>query len=202
MARLFNIDPGLLDARHAVLAGNWWAVAIRGILAILLGLAAFFVPGATILSFVLIFAAYSFFDGVASLLLAAWDATHHERWGLLLLNGLIGIAFAAVAMLWPSITVLAFVFLVAFWAIAWGIVMLLVTINLRVSHGRWLLAFAGVVSLLYGLLLCFSPLLGALVLTWWIGAYALVLGITLLAFAFRLARHQPARLRHGQTAPH
>jgi len=195
MASLFFVESDLMESRNAILAGNWWAVAIRGVLAILFGVAAFVIPGATILVLVLIFGAYSFCDGVASIALAAWGASHHERWGLLLLNGIIGIAFGLVAFLWPGITVLAFVFLAAAWGFAWGAVMLAVAAGLKISHGRWFLVFAGVISLIYAALLCLSPLIGALVLTWLIGAYALILGGTLLALAYRLASHRPERLR-------
>jgi uncharacterized membrane protein HdeD (DUF308 family) len=202
MASLFYLETGLMESRNAILAGNWWAVAIRGVLAILFGIAAFAIPGATILALVFIFGAYSFFDGVASIILAAWDAEHHERWGVLLLHGIAGIAFGLVAFLWPGITVLAFVFLVAAWAITWGVIMLIVATNLKISHGRWFLVFAGLLSLVYGVLLCLSPLMGALVVTWWIGAYALVIGATLLVLAFRLAGHKPERMKRTQVSSH
>src|SRR5689334_1068522 len=48
----------------AILARNWWAIAIRGALGILFGLVALFLPGATMLSLVLLFAAYMLVDGV------------------------------------------------------------------------------------------------------------------------------------------
>ena len=83
---------------------------------------------------------------------------------------LLGIAVGVLAALWPGINVLAFVFMIAAWALLSGGLMLGAAIGLKVSHGRWLLVFGAIVSLLYGLRLFAAPLIGALVLTWWVGA--------------------------------
>src|SRR5690349_4608338 len=106
MALFKTFDPGLLDGRNAVLADNWWAVALRGVLAILFGIAAFALPAATMLALVIFFAAYSLLDGILSIILAVRGARKGERWGLLTLNGVLGIAVSIAAMLWPDITVL------------------------------------------------------------------------------------------------
>lgn len=68
---------------------NWWAIAIRGVLGILFGLLALSLPGATMLSLVLLFAAYAFVDGVFGIIAAVPSARQYERWGLLVLEGLI-----------------------------------------------------------------------------------------------------------------
>jgi uncharacterized membrane protein HdeD (DUF308 family) len=183
-------DPELTSARNAVLADNWWVVALRGALAILFGIAAFAVPAATMLALVFVFAAYSVVDGIFGVVLAARGAGSHERWGLLLFNGLFGIAIGIATAFWPGITVLAFVFMVAAWALVSGGLMMGAAVSLNISHGRWLLVFGAVVSLLYGLLLFSSPLVGALVLTWWVGAHALIFGWTLSVLAFRLRKYR------------
>jgi uncharacterized membrane protein HdeD (DUF308 family) len=170
----------------AMLARNWWAIGIRGVVGILFGLVALFLPGATMLSLVLVFAAYAFVDGVFGIISAMRAARQRERWGLLLLEGVVDIAVAAIAVLWPGITVVAFVLLVAFWAILTGALMLAAAFRLEIEDGRWWLVFGGVVSLLYGALLIVAPMIGAVVLTWWLGAYALVFGVSLLVLAFRL----------------
>jgi uncharacterized membrane protein HdeD (DUF308 family) len=182
--------PELTSARNAVLADNWWVVALRGVLAILFGIAAFAMPAATMLALVLFFAAYSLVDGILSIVLAVRGARKGERWGLLLLNGVLGIGIGIGAALLPGITVLAFVFMIAAWALITGALMLGAAINLKVSHGRWLLVFGAIVSLIYGVLLFISPLIGALVLTWWVGAQALVFGVILIMLAFKLRQHR------------
>ncbi len=84
--------------------------------------------------------------------------------------------------------------LVAAWAIVSGGLVLAAAFRLNIEHGRWWLVLGGAVSVAYGVLLIMAPLIGALVLTWWFGAYALVFGIALLILAFRLkARLDPRR---------
>jgi uncharacterized membrane protein HdeD (DUF308 family) len=170
----------------STLARNWWAFAIRGVLGILFGIVAFALPGVTMLSLVIVFAAYAITDGVFAIVAAVRAANHHERWTLFLLEGVIGIAAGVLAFLWPTLTVVVFVTLVAFWALLTGGLMLAAAFRLHANHGRWWFVLGGVASIIYGALLLIAPVIGALVLTWWIGAYAFVFGIAMLVGAFRL----------------
>jgi uncharacterized membrane protein HdeD (DUF308 family) len=170
----------------ALLAQNWWAMALRGVFAILFGLVALFVTGPTILSLVLFFSAYMLVDGVFGIVAAVRAARQGERWGLLVLEGLANIAVGAIAFLMPGLTVIAFVLLLAAWSLVSGGLMLAAAFRLSKEHGRWWLALAGVVSIVFGVSLVIAPVIGAVVLTWWLGAYALAFGIALLVLAFRL----------------
>ena len=170
----------------ALLAQNWWAVALRGVFAILFGLIALFVTGATILSLVLFFSAYMLVDGVFGIIAAVRAARQGERWGLLVLEGILNIAVGVIAFLMPGLTVIAFVLLLAAWSLVSGGLMLGAAFRLSKDHGRWWLALAGIVSIVFGVLLAIAPVIGAVVLTWWLGAYALAFGIALLVLAFRL----------------
>jgi uncharacterized membrane protein HdeD (DUF308 family) len=178
------------DAMVGVLARNWWAVAIRGVLAVLFGIIALFLPGPTMLSLVLVFAAYCLIDGVFGIISAVRAARAGERWGSLVFEGIVDLAAAAVALLWPGITVLVFVLLVAAWAIVTGVLELVAAFRLHSGDGRGWLMLGGVVSLIYGGVLMIAPMIGAVVLTWWIGAYALVFGVSLLVLAVRLRNRQ------------
>jgi uncharacterized membrane protein HdeD (DUF308 family) len=201
MALFENVKPDLVTSRNAVLADNWWAVALRGLFAILFGIIAFAMPGAAMLALALIFGAYSIADGLFNIVLAVRGARKHERWGLLLVNGLLGILIGVIAAIWPGITVLAFVFMVGAWALLSGGLMFGAALGMKISHGRWWLVFGAIISMIYGLLLFASPLIGALVLTWWVGAYALVFGVTLIVLAFRLRRHRGERIPGAVAAP-
>ncbi len=170
----------------SVLIQNWWAFVIRGVLAVVFGLIALFEPGVTMLSLVLVFAAYAVADGVFAIVSAVRAAKAHERWGWLALEGVVDIAAGAVAVAMPGITVVFFVWLLAVWAIVTGICMLAVAFKIDTDHGRWWLVLGGLASTVYGLMLVAAPMIGALVLTWWIGAYALVFGVAMLIAAFRL----------------
>lgn len=192
MARFEPLAP--VDARGVILIDHWWALAMRGLLAIAFGITAFVMPGVTMLALVFVFAVYSIADGSFIIVLAARLARRHMRWGLLLLNGLFGIGLGVVALWWPGVTILAFVFMLAAWAVVSGSLMLGLAFSLPIRHGRALLVFAGGLSLLYGVLLFVSPLVGALVLTWWLGAYALIFGAALLAFAWQLRQKRTHRI--------
>ena len=174
------------DLLVALLARNWWAIGLRGVLAIAFGLIALFLPGATMLSLVIVFAIYAFVDGVFGIVSAARAAQAGQRWGLLVFEGLINIAVAVIAVLWPGITVVAFVLLVAVWAILTGALELAAAFWLGTEDGRWWLVVGGLVSLVYGALLVIAPMIGAVVLTWWLGAYALIFGVSLVVLALKL----------------
>jgi uncharacterized membrane protein HdeD (DUF308 family) len=181
----------------SVLAQNWWAFVARGLLAILFGLVAFFVPGATMLSLVFLFAVYTLADGIFAVISAVRAAKKSERWGPLALEGVVDILASIAAVLMPGLTVVVFVLLVAAWAVITGGLMLSASFKLDAEHGRWWLALGGFASLVYGAALIVAPMLGALVLTWWIGAYALIFGVAMLALAVRLrARFKASPLGH------
>jgi len=181
--------PGSFDrtqAMSALLAQNWWAIALRGVFAIVFALIAFFWPGATILSFVLFFSAYMLVDGVFGIVAGVRAASNHQRWGLLVVEGILNILVGIVAFLMPGLTVVFFVTLMAVWSLITGIVMIVAAFKLNPAFGRGWLIFSGIVSVLFGVALLIAPLVGAVVLTWWLGAYALAFGISLLVLAFKL----------------
>ena len=168
-----------------VLAKDWWLLALRGLLGVIFGVVALIMPVATILALVLLFSAYMLVDGCFALYTAVRAMRRRDSWGMPLIQGIANIATAAIAFLWPGITVLAFVVLLSAWAIVSGCLMIMATYNVE-GHGRGWLAFGGIISLLYGFLMILAPLIGAVVLTWWLGAYSLVLGVAMIVLAFRL----------------
>ena len=113
--------PAVSDAMSAQLARNWWAIALRGAFAILFGIAALLLPAVTLAALVLLFAAYMLADGVLAIIAAVGAARRHERWGWLAFEGIADLIAGAIAFFWPLITVLAFVFLMAIWAIVTGV---------------------------------------------------------------------------------
>ncbi|MDP4021562.1 HdeD family acid-resistance protein [Methylobacterium sp. NEAU 140] len=180
-----------LDAMSAALARNWWLVVLRGVLGILFGILAFAAPAAFVLSLVLFFAAYMLVDGVFTVIAAIRAAQRHERWGFLLLEGIVDIVVGVAAVLVPTAAVWAFVLLLATWALVTGGLMIAAAFRLHLHYGRWWLVLGGVVSILFGLALLINPGMSALVLTWWIGSYAFAFGVLLLILGFQL------RGRHG-----
>jgi uncharacterized membrane protein HdeD (DUF308 family) len=189
-------SPFDVDHVSADLARNWWVVALRGGAGILFGIIALVMPGATMLSLVLVFAAYLLVDGVLGIVSAVRAARQHNKWGWLTFDGIVNIVTAVLMVLWPAAAVITFVLLVAAWALLSGGLMLGAAFRLRRDYGRGWLIFGGIVSIIYGVLLIVAPVIGALVLTWWLGAYALVFGAALLVLGFKLRarRHDRAQV--------
>jgi len=171
-------------------AQHWWAIALRGVFAIVFGILAIVLPGVTLASLVLLFAAYMLVDGVLAIIAGVRAARQHKRWWLLVLEGIADLAAGAIAVAWPLITVVVFVFVLGAWAIVSGGLLWAAAFRLNVAHGRWLMVLGGALSVIWGVLLLFWPIAGAIVLTWWLGGYALLFGGSLIALAFRLRRVQ------------
>jgi uncharacterized membrane protein HdeD (DUF308 family) len=171
----------------SILAKNWWLLVVRGLVAILLAGLAFAWPGITLTALVFLFGGYAFIDGLVSIAAAVRAIDRREHWGWLLVEGVTGIVAAAVTVMWPQITMLALVFVIAMWAILTGAMAIASAIRLRKEiRGEWLMALSGVASIVFGALVLSRPAVGALVLTLWFGAYMLVAGVLLVALGFRL----------------
>ena len=192
----FNSTSGVGSSPSAeTLVQNWWLFTLRGVLGIIFGILALIFPGPTILSLVLLFSAYMLVDGIFGIISAVRAIRRKEdRWGLLIFEGLLDIATGVVAFLWPGLTVVAFVWLIAAWAIVSGGLMTAAGFRLNIEHGRWWLVLGGLLSLAYGVLLIITPLIGAVVFTWWLGAYALVFGVALVIFSLKLRSRQHERV--------
>src|SRR4051812_18340663 len=108
----------------AILVGNWWVLALRGVLAILFALIAFFLPGVTLAVLVLIFGAYAFVDGIFALIAGLRAASHHGRSAPLLIEGVLNLALGILVLLWPGAAVVALIWIIAIWAIATGVLLI------------------------------------------------------------------------------
>lgn len=172
---------------QSTLSKNWWALALRGLVAVLFGLVVVFSPGSSLIVLVLAFGAYAMVDGVLSLI-AGIRGTAGPQW-LLIVEGTVGVLAGVVAFAWPGVTALIVLYIVAFRAILGGIVGVVAAIALRREmEGEWFLVLVGALSIFFGVLLAVLPVAGILSLVWLVGMYAVVVGIALLALASRVRR--------------
>jgi uncharacterized membrane protein HdeD (DUF308 family) len=176
-----------------VLARNWWALLIRGIAAVIFGLLAFFWPGATGFALVLLFGAYAFIDGIFALVSAVRAAQAHERWFAFLAEGIVGLVIAALVVFYPGLAGLSIYFAIAIWAILTGILEIVAAFQLRaLMKNEWMLVLGGILSIVFGVLLFYNPLVGIITVIYLIGFYAILFGIIMIAFSFRLKSHATA----------
>jgi uncharacterized membrane protein HdeD (DUF308 family) len=131
-----------------------------------------------------LFGVFAIVSGISAVA-AAVRSHGAQGWGLLLFEGILGIAAGVVALIWPGITALAFLFLIAAWAILTGILELVAPLAFPMSFGRGLLmALAGIVSIVFGILIAAQPAAGLLTVVWLIGIYAIVFGIMYIVVYF------------------
>jgi uncharacterized membrane protein HdeD (DUF308 family) len=169
------------------LARSWWALLVRGIAALIFGIIALFWPSSAIVALVAVFGAYALVDGIFNLVGAVRAGRAGERWGWLVFEGIVSLLVGILTLFFPAATALALVLYVAAWSLVTGVAEVAAAIRLRKQiQGEWLLALSGVLSIAFGILLFISPLIGAIAIAIWIGAYAVVFGALLIGLSLRL----------------
>jgi uncharacterized membrane protein HdeD (DUF308 family) len=171
-----------------MMARNWWAIVLRGVVAILFGLMAWLWPGVTLGALVLLWGCYAFADGVLAFAGAFSDANRTPWWALVLI-GIVGVGAALFAFVYPGLTAVGLLYLIAFWAMVTGLFAIVAAIELRQEiEGEFWLGLAGALSVLFGAFLIARPGVGALAVVWMIGTYAVVSGVMLVALGLRVRR--------------
>lgn len=183
----------------SLISRDWWIFAVRGIAAILFGIVAFASPGITLTALVLLFGAYAFVDGISLLIaLARGEAGARRHAWAVGIMGVLGIVASVVTIVWPGITALSLLYVVAVWAIGTGVFQTIAAVALRREiEGEFWMGLGGVMSVVFGILLIVSPGTGLLTLVWLLGFWAIVFGASSLGLAYRLrgiaaTQHQPA----------
>src|SRR5687767_13310176 len=103
------------------LVRNWWIVLLRGLAAIAFGVLAFAWPGLTLVSLVALFAIYCVIDGVVSLAAAFGRDEAGRPWAQMVLAGIVSIGAGVAAFLWPGLTAMVLLWIVAAWAVVRGL---------------------------------------------------------------------------------
>jgi uncharacterized membrane protein HdeD (DUF308 family) len=185
-------SEGRYRQRLSRFTANWRAVALRGLVAVLFGLVVLLWPGLILAVLSLFFGLYALVDGAVALVPALRSSDRGARKGLPLAEGAVGVVAGAVALLWPGMTASGLLYVIVGWAVVTGILKILTAIVLRseVEDG-WLLAGGGALSVLFGVIV--AALVGSDLpfLAPFIGVFAIVVGLALIVFAFRMRdRHR------------
>jgi uncharacterized membrane protein HdeD (DUF308 family) len=181
------------------LARNWGWIALRGVAALIFGILTFIEPAISLATLVLLFGAYALANGVLELISAVANRRGEDHWVAMLVGGILSIGAGLVTLFLPGITAIVLLYWIAIWAVVTGVAEIMTAIRLRKEMtGEWMLILAGAFSVVFGVFLFLRPAIGALAVVLWIGAYAVVLGIMLIGFAFRL---RGWKQRSGVAAP-
>ena len=171
-----------------LVARDWWVFAIRGIAALVFGVLAIIWPETTLTVLVFLFGAYVLVDGVSLLvaLVRGEPVARRHAWAVGIM-GVLGIVAGVVTFMWPGLTALSLLYLVAFWAITTGTFQIIAAIQLRreLDNEFWM-ALGGVASIVFGVLLVAFPGEGLISLVWLVGIWAVVFGVSSLSLAYRL----------------
>ena len=160
-------------------------LGIRGLLAGIFGVLVLVWPGISLLALAFVFAAYVFVDGIG-MIASGLDARDDRRWWYVL-AGVVGVIAGIAAAFWPAVTALVLVAWAGAWAVVTGVLEIAAAVRAEGS-GRWLMALAGVISVLAGLFILIWPGIGALALATVLGIYALAAGVSLLWAAWQVRR--------------
>jgi len=167
---------------------------LRGLAALLFGLVVLFWPGVILAVLTLIFGIYALVDGGIVLVPALRTSERGARRWLPLAEGAMGVIAGLLALLWPGLTASALLYVIVAWAVATGILKISTAIVLRseVENG-WLLAGSGALSVLFGAILAALAGRSLPSLAPFIGVFAIVVGLALILFAFRMRDRQRNR---------
>jgi uncharacterized membrane protein HdeD (DUF308 family) len=167
----------------------WWVSVVRGLVAVALGIFAFVWPIATITALVLVFGAVAVADGILAIAAGIAARKLTTDWWVLLVQGFVGIGIGVLTVIYPSITALALVVLVALWAIALGVLQVIAAVKLRRDiSGEWWVGLGGVLGIAFGVLLMMNPVVGGIAVVWLIGVFAMLWGVMLIVAGLDLRR--------------
>ncbi|MEO6758765.1 MAG: HdeD family acid-resistance protein [Saprospiraceae bacterium] len=173
---------------------HWWILVLRGLISILFAVLAFTRPDLTFTALVVLLGAFILLDGIVALVMAVRTRGDHD-WGVVLLEGLLGIALGVATLMKPEMTAALLILFVALWCLITGVFEISTAIRLRKEiTNEWMLGLAGVVSIVLGAIMLFRPNAGAISITWWIGGYALFFGLLLVGLGFKLRAAHHGRL--------
>jgi uncharacterized membrane protein HdeD (DUF308 family) len=171
---------------------RWWSFVLRGLVALIFGIVAIIYPAYVFAFLIYFFAVFAIIIS-ALMLVAGAAAGGGERWPVIGLS-IIGILIGIFALFAPVYFAILIIYLIAFWALITGIGDLVAAFSgVGSGWGRLLLGLLGIVSLIFGILLLFYPLLGGATLVFVLGIYAIVFGILGIIFGFSVRGSMPAQ---------
>ena len=166
---------------------QWWAFVLQGILGIVFGVLVLLFPGAALVTLVALFAAWAVISGVGALAQGLREAQHRGNSWPYFLIGVVAIAAGVLAVFVPASTLLALVVFVGAWQLVTGLTEIYVAYRIRREiDNEWLIAAAGLLRAILGLVFLLMPGLGVVVSLVVIAANAFAFGLLAIVTGLRL----------------
>lgn len=168
----------------------WWVFLLKGLILAVLGIYIFGHPISALVGLALYIGISLLLTGVFQVALSLGTRKISENWGWRLAMGIIDVVFALVLLSNPGITAAVLPFIVGFWTMVYGAMMIADAFQVKKSgESLWWLGLAGgILTLLFGYFIANNLLAGAIAITFWMGLGFLVAGIVTVSISFRLKK--------------
>lgn len=166
----------------------WWTLTLRGILAIIFGIAAVFWPGITIVTLLYLFGAYVLVSGIINIVNGIGGVSKNTSWFLVLLLGLAELGVGVYLLRHPGVTFATLILLIGFILIIRGVFEGVAALVGSSDTNRVLMIFASLVAIAAGIILLFQPASAGVAFVWVLGLYALIVGPLMIALSLDLKK--------------
>lgn len=170
---------------------KWWVLAVNGLIALLLGILIISTPATTLIIIGKYFGLVILVGGLILLFTAFYNIKKEKSYGLILVESVITIILGVLILIYTRKTLEIFVILIGIWAIIIGISQLAILIDKNYSvSGKYVFLFNGLLTVILGVFMLFNPFtMGQFFITL-AGIGAMVFGILLIFFAFKIRERQ------------
>jgi uncharacterized membrane protein HdeD (DUF308 family) len=166
---------------------HWWALTLRGIVAILFGIAAVFWPGLTLVTLLYIFAAWILVDGIVQIVSGIGRLGSNQLGFLSIVIGLIELGVGIYLLRHPGVSFATLILLIGFMLIVDGVIEAVASLTSRDSGNHKTIAvIVSVAAVLAGILILFQPARSGVAFVWILGLYALISGSMMIAMSLEL----------------
>ena len=161
--------------------GNWIVFIVNGLIAILFGLMALFMPQETIISLTMYFGILILLGGLVIFFMSYRNMKAKKTYLLLMAEAILAILIGAVIAFYPKGSLYIFLILVGIWATIMGLLQIIVSVQMKKKvSNHSLFTINGILTLVFGLLLFFDPMGGIKALFMIIGFISLVAGLLMV----------------------
>lgn len=173
---------------QALVKRAWWVFVVGGLAMVAFGLLALSNPGVALFALATFFAASVLVDGVSNVI-GSLQNREKDGWWILLLMGLLGAGVGGYALFNPPLSIMAFILIVAFEAMALGVFLVMLGHKVRKTTSReWLLYLAGALSIVFGILVIANPVTGSRTIVLLIASWSLAIGVLKVAFGLKVRK--------------